>query len=269
MMNEYEYVTKKEVKPCRTYSSMKMCQLVKKLREEDIISQFVLVGSGGHNMVTRIKSGNVCRNDYDLDYNLVIIKMPKEYWDNPGKLKSLVTDRMNSLINRSHQGGQDSTAAIIYHPLHITSEYHKLDIGIVTRFKPNLPMSRLVRSNQNHSYKWEEVPHSKDMKSKVKKINISGLNPKFRDVYLDMKKRYHKDENHPTFIIYVEAVNQVYQSVRKGGEKTMAKVSGNNHTQSQMNHYANQSNPNNASHRAALNNHANQNNPNNKAYKGK
>ncbi len=43
----------------------------------------------------------------------------------------------------------------------------------------------------------------------------------------------------------------------------MAKVSGNTHTQSQMNHHANQSNPNNAAHTAANNNHANQCNPNN------
>lgn len=45
-------------------------------------------------------------------------------------------------------------------------------------------------------------------------------------------------------------------------------VSGNTHTQSQMNHHANQGNPNNAAHQAANNNHANQMNPNNSAYSG-
>ena len=48
----------------------------------------------------------------------------------------------------------------------------------------------------------------------------------------------------------------------------MAKVSGNNHTQSQMNHHANQSSPNNSAHQAAANNHSNQCNPNNAAYGG-
>lgn len=48
----------------------------------------------------------------------------------------------------------------------------------------------------------------------------------------------------------------------------MAHVSGNTHTQSQMNHHANQSNPNNAAHTAAANNHANQCNPNNAAHHG-
>ena len=48
----------------------------------------------------------------------------------------------------------------------------------------------------------------------------------------------------------------------------MAKVSGNTHTQAQMNHHANQSNPNKAAHTAAANNHANQCNPNNAAHHG-
>lgn len=46
----------------------------------------------------------------------------------------------------------------------------------------------------------------------------------------------------------------------------MAKVSGNTHSQSQMNHHSNQSNPNNSAHQSASNNHSNQCNPNNSAY---
>ena len=45
-------------------------------------------------------------------------------------------------------------------------------------------------------------------------------------------------------------------------------VSGKTHTQQQLNHYANQHNPNNAAHQARNNNHANQCNPNNPNYKG-
>ena len=39
-------------------------------------------------------------------------------------------------------------------------------------------------------------------------------------------------------------------------------VSGHTHTQQQVNHYANQHNPNNNAYQANLNNHANQCNPN-------
>ena len=38
----------------------------------------------------------------------------------------------------------------------------------------------------------------------------------------------------------------------------MSKVSGNNHSQSQMNHHSNQSNPNNSAHHSSSNNHSNQ-----------
>ncbi len=47
------------------------------------------------------------------------------------------------------------------------------------------------------------------------------------------------------------------------------KCSGNNHTQAQMNHHANQCNPNNVAHKAAMDNHANQCNPNHTTGKGK
>lgn len=45
-------------------------------------------------------------------------------------------------------------------------------------------------------------------------------------------------------------------------------VSGNTHTQQQLDSYANQNNPNNDAYQADLDNHANQLNPNNDAYQG-
>lgn len=49
---------------------------------------------------------------------------------------------------------------------------------------------------------------------------------------------------------------------KKGG------VSSHTHTQSQMDSYSNQCNPNNSAHQANLDNHANQCNPNNGEYRG-
>ena len=42
--------------------------------------------------------------------------------------------------------------------------------------------------------------------------------------------------------------------------------SGNTHTTAQMNHHANQNNPNNNAYKSAANNHANQCNPNHKSH---
>ncbi len=44
-------------------------------------------------------------------------------------------------------------------------------------------------------------------------------------------------------------------------------VSGSTHTQSQLDHYANQHNPNSDAYRSEQNNHANQCNPNNDEYR--
>lgn len=43
-------------------------------------------------------------------------------------------------------------------------------------------------------------------------------------------------------------------------------VSGHTHSQQQLDHYANQNNPNNPAHQANQDNHANQCNPNNDTY---
>jgi hypothetical protein len=43
-------------------------------------------------------------------------------------------------------------------------------------------------------------------------------------------------------------------------------VSGNTHTQEQLDHYANQNNPNNQAYQSDLDNHADQLNPNNDKY---
>ena len=104
--------------------------------------------------------------------------------------------------------------------------------------------------------------------------NINGYDASKKEDYIfshngkdQLASLYLKNKNkHPetdSFHIYLEAVNTVY--TEKGGQK-MSKVSSNNHTQKQMDNYANQKNPNNSASRAAANNRANQMNPNNPAY---
>ena len=46
-------------------------------------------------------------------------------------------------------------------------------------------------------------------------------------------------------------------------------VSSNTHSQSELDHYANQNNPNSDAYKAENDNHSNQLNPNNEEYRGK
>lgn len=60
--------------------------------------------------------------------------------------------------------------------------------------------------------------------------------------------------------------------IKKEGGINMPKgggVSGHTHTQEQLDHYANQNNPNNDAYQADNDNHSDQKNPNNDKYQGK
>ena len=61
-------------------------------------------------------------------------------------------------------------------------------------------------------YTWNEVPNSHQVKDRADKLKRAGLWQKVRDRYLEKKNMYlfRPDHNHPSFVVYVEAVNEVY-----------------------------------------------------------
>lgn len=84
----YQYVESNEVKRYRSYCSKVLEDVRDDLYDSfGINTNFSLVGSGGdaRNMVTR--NGNA---PFDLDYNLYIISMPDEFWNDLRKLKETV-----------------------------------------------------------------------------------------------------------------------------------------------------------------------------------
>ena len=74
------------------------------------------------------------------------------------------------------------------------------------------------------------------------------------------------NNNFPHEILFSSSIGFIRNFIERG-ELLMGKVSGNTHTQQQLNNYANQRNSNNSAYRANNNNHANQLNPNNQASK--
>lgn len=63
-----------------------------------------------------------------------------------------------------------------------------------------------------YAYTWNEVPNSHQVKDRADKLKRAGLWQKVRDRYLEKKNMYlfRPDHNHPSFVVYVEAVNEVY-----------------------------------------------------------
>ena len=115
----YEYVSEKEVKPYRSECSQMLTELRDYLNEEyGIVTQFFLVGSGSDARKLVMRNGNA---PFDLDYNLMVIRMPEEYWNNPQCLKNRVRDSLNLILRRSRSrvvrggrfsDGKDSTSVI-------------------------------------------------------------------------------------------------------------------------------------------------------------
>lgn len=262
----YEYVSKSQLKPYKTYCQSVLGKLQNELKAQyDISAHGVLIGSGAANMVTRDGDGV-----FDLDYNLVFTKIPENY-DDPKWLKDTVRRVLDKYIDRqAFSFGQDSTSSITYriHALNDKKAAFSFDVALIRRIKGSKNWCRLIHDKHKDVFVWNAVPASSKYIAKINAIKAAGKFAAVRNVYLKKKNLYlsRQDTDHPSFVVYVEAVNQVYQSISTKEGRKMAKTSGKTHSQSQMNHHANQGNPNNAAHKAAQNNHANQGNPNNSAY---
>lgn len=62
------------------------------------------------------------------------------------------------------------------------------------------------------SFTWNEVPSSHNVKEKADILKRNSLWNEVRETYLNKKNMYLRrhDDNHPSFVVYVESVNEVY-----------------------------------------------------------
>lgn len=211
----YKLVDEAECKKYRSDCSATLKQVCSILREKGITSQFTLVGSGARNMVTRNGNG-----PFDLDYNLEIIKALDEYWNDLHHLKGTVRVALDKAIGikSCFSESQDSTSCLTA-LLHFDDEpsvKFSFDVAIVMKNSKG-SLCRLLQNKNgfgigNDQYVWNEVPDSHDVAQKAKQIKSKGLWLEVREQYVELKNMYllRHDKNHPSFIVYVEAVNQVY-----------------------------------------------------------
>lgn len=212
----YEFVCESEAKCYRSNCSAvlkKTCELLKK---KGISAQFSLVGSGAKNMITRNGDG-----PYDLDYNLLVMKAEERYWNNLRLLKETVRNALNRAERREFfSDAQDSTSCLtaLLHfkdTPNVNVEF-SFDVAIIKK-NPNGNYMRLIHNKNVYAlgrdqYTWNEVPRSHQVKDRADEIKEEGLWQEVRDRYLEKKNMYlsRQDCNHPSFVVYVEAVNEVY-----------------------------------------------------------
>ena len=273
----YEFVNHAEVEQYQKFCSEKLQSLCATLKKDGITAQPILIGSGARNLVTRNGAGA-----FDLDYNLEIIRMPAEYDQDPFALKNRVMTLLNKQLEGTYFSDAKDSTSVITAVLHFTDTpqvQFSFDIGIIKKNKKG-NYCRLIHQKDGRShgtFTWCEIPTSAQVGEKASAIKKAGKWVAVRQRYLELKNRYLKgnDRNHPSFVVYVEAVNQVFATLSKKPQP--AKASGKapqkavkksapvkdlpKATQKKAKEKA-------AAEKAARDNRANQLNPNNKAYIG-
>ncbi len=185
------------------------------LKEDyDIGAVFYLVGSGARNLIVQNSSSPI-----DLDYNLEIVRC--EDFDDCGTIKEQARKSFNKAL-REHGWNdcEDSTSSLSTEKRHFVegnSTEFSMDVCIVCRDTEEL-FYRLIHQKTGltwcDKYYWNLAPHSGKIREKAADIKKKGKWQLVRDQYLDIKNKYlqRNDHDHPSFICYIEAVNNVYNS---------------------------------------------------------
>ena len=185
------------------------------LKEDyDIGATFHLVGSGARNLIVQNASLPI-----DLDYNLEIVRC--EDYENCRFIKECARKSFNKALHEHGWGDcDDSTSALTTERRYFTKGNHtefSMDVCIVCR-DTREHFHRMIHKKTGFTYQdeyyWNEAPHSAGIQEKAKYIKKKGKWQLVRSQYLDIKNRYlrQNDHNHPSFICYIEAVNNVYNS---------------------------------------------------------
>lgn len=202
------YVKNSTVKPYRSFSADKMNQVKQMLKAEyNLDSDFYLVGSGAKNLVTQNE-----KEPFDLDWNLEVYNL-NEPTKNAEWLKNTVMNFLNKILeNTPFKNCQDSTAVITSRWVSKEGLEFSFDIAILVRNSVGT-FCRMIHDKYLNRYYWNEVPNSNEVYEKMDKLKENGWWDDIRETYLNKKNMYLKRgdrENHPSFNVFVETINEVW-----------------------------------------------------------
>ena len=197
----YEIVCESESKRYRSDCASVLTKTCEILKSKNIIAQFSLVGSGAKNLITRNGNG-----PYDLDYNLVVIKADERYWKDLRLLKDTVRNALNKAERKDFFSDAMDSRSCLTTLLHFNDSPNvefSFDVAILTKNR-NGDYMRLIHNKNAFCFGY--------VKEKADAIKADGLWQEVRDRYVGLKNMYlsRQDNTHPSFIVYVEAVNEIY-----------------------------------------------------------
>ena len=211
----YKFIEDKDfLHRMRRFCSDIVNQLVQTINNEHFLTvQAHLIGSGAKNLITQNENEPI-----DLDYNLVIINSTSNINDCK-KIKEYIKEKFNYVLeNNDLYNCNDSKSCLSTKKIHFEggnpTEF-SIDIAIVCEDQSGT-WYRLIHEktgnvNRDH-WIWNPSPNSKGLNKKVAFLKDNNLWNKVRNTYLNKKNMYltRNDNEHPSFICYIESVNEVY-----------------------------------------------------------
>ena len=190
-------------------------QLVQAINNEgEMTVKQHLVGSGAKNLITQNENEPI-----DLDYNLEIVDSGNFARNDGRRIKNYVQQMFDKILENAGWGHcQDSTSVLTSEKIHFpkgNKTPFSIDLCII-RVKPNGCWDRLVHQKTGldrlDQWYWNEAPQSRALTDRVGWLKENDCWLEVRDAYLEKKNMYlrAKDHNHPSFNVYIEAVNEIY-----------------------------------------------------------
>lgn len=217
----YHWIEDKEfLRDMKTLCSDIVNQLVQAINSDGLMKvKQHLVGSGAKNLIMQNANEGI-----DLDFNLEILDSGEFDIKDCRGIKEYVKEKYDEVLERADWGNsQDSTSAL-------TTDRCRFKKGNRTWFSIDLCIIytgsdgrwyRLIHDKtgfiQFDHYYWNEAPKSKGLDDRVRWLKDNDLWLDVRDAYRHKKNMYltRNDADHPSFNVYIEAVNEVYYSYNR------------------------------------------------------
>lgn len=211
----YEYVKKSEYAPVRKELEQIINRVQVYMRKNyGLTFQFRLIGSGQWHLITRIKGGN---KGYDFDYNLILSPPGDGYH----YIAKVIKDEFMTALKTALQGTkysfpQDSTSSITVKVVDKGKKKieHSCDFAIIYYGNNDgIDGYYYLRNNKpQQSYQFVFRTPNSDIDEKVREIIEDGGWPYIKKEYLSLKD-INESNRKPSFSLYAEAVNNVYNKM--------------------------------------------------------
>lgn len=212
----YEYVKKSEYAPVRKELEQIINSVQVYMRKNyGLTFQFRLIGSGQRHLITRIKGGN---KGYDFDYNLILSPPGDGY----RYIAKAIKDEFMTAFKVALQGTKysfplDSTSSITIkvYDKGKTKIEHSCDFAIVYYgSNDGIDGYYFLRNHKpQQSYQFAFRPSNFDIDEKVQEIIEDDGWADIEDEYLLLKDINEGKMKKPSFSLYAEAVNNVYNQM--------------------------------------------------------